>query len=335
VLAVELFVSGGRLLVNELAPRPHNSGHWTLDAAVTSQFAQHVRAVTGAALGSTAATVPAVAMVNLLGELWFTDDAAPAEPDWSEALADPDARVHLYGKAEPRHRRKMGHLTVLGDDIDEVVRRALCLRQSVVETLCPGAGGSGDDGPVQRPPDRIGITDGRLVLRRHRPADIDTLQSVIEASRDHLRPFMPWADQDRVATATFLVKSIEDWERANSFNYLLTEPATRDGGGERLLGACGLHKRGAPGTIEIGYWLRPEATGHGTMTAAAEALTAAAFGLDDVERVEIHCDEANERSAAIPRRLGFRYDGVEIHDASAPGETGRRQVWVRERSCPR
>jgi 5-(carboxyamino)imidazole ribonucleotide synthase len=333
MLAVELFVSGGRLLVNELAPRPHNSGHWTLDAAVTSQFAQHVRAVTGAALGPTAATVPAVAMVNLLGELWFAGDAAaPTEPDWSAALADPGTRLHLYGKAEPRRRRKMGHLTVLGDDVDEVVRRALRLRQSVVESRGPGARASSDDGPMRHLPDRIAIVDGSLVLRRHRPGDVDTLHAVIEASREHLRPFMPWADQDRVSTATFLVKAIEDWERADSFNYLVTEPAPTDNG-ERLLGACGLHKRGAPNTIEIGYWLRPEATGRGTMTAAAEALAATAFGLEGVDRVEIHCDEANERSAAIPRRLGFRYDGVEVHDPAAPGETGRRQVWVRERSA--
>ena len=72
-MAVEMFVSDGRLLVNELAPRPHNSGHWTLDAARTSQFAQQLRAVTGAALGGTAMTVPAAAMVNLLGDLWLDD----------------------------------------------------------------------------------------------------------------------------------------------------------------------------------------------------------------------------------------------------------------------
>ena len=77
VLAVELFVSAGRLLVNELAPRPHNSGHWTLDAAGTDQFAQQIRAVTGSALGDASLTAPAVAMVNLLGDLWFVGAAAP------------------------------------------------------------------------------------------------------------------------------------------------------------------------------------------------------------------------------------------------------------------
>ncbi len=127
VLAVEMFVSDGTLLVNELAPRPHNSGHWTLDAAVTSQFAQQVRAVCGLALGSPAVTGGgAVAMVNLLGDRW-----QEGEPDWARALADPDARLHLYGKAEARPGRKMGHLTVVGESADEVAARAVALRDAI------------------------------------------------------------------------------------------------------------------------------------------------------------------------------------------------------------
>ena len=127
VLAVELFVSAGDLLVNELAPRPHNSGHWTLDACVTSQFAQQVRAVCGLALGPTDITgAGAVAMVNLLGDVW---DGGP--PEWAAALADADARLHLYGKAEPRPGRKMGHLTVLGATPDDVAARAVALRAAV------------------------------------------------------------------------------------------------------------------------------------------------------------------------------------------------------------
>ncbi|MDQ3469022.1 MAG: ATP-grasp domain-containing protein, partial [Actinomycetota bacterium] len=123
VLAVELFVSDGDVLVNELAPRPHNSGHWTLDAAVTSQFQQQVRAVCGQALGSTTMTTPAAAMVNLLGDSW-----SGGEPDWSSILADPAARLHLYGKTTARPARKMGHVTVLADDADAAVARALDLR---------------------------------------------------------------------------------------------------------------------------------------------------------------------------------------------------------------
>jgi 5-(carboxyamino)imidazole ribonucleotide synthase len=124
LLAVELFVSEGRLLVNELAPRPHNSGHWTLDGAVTSQFEQQVRAVCGLALGATDITGGgAVAMVNLLGDVW-----AGGEPDWAAVLSAPDARLHLYGKAEARPGRKMGHLTVLGSSPDDVAASALASR---------------------------------------------------------------------------------------------------------------------------------------------------------------------------------------------------------------
>ncbi len=123
VLAVELFVVDGELLVNELAPRPHNSGHWTLDASVTSQYEQQVRAVCGLGLGSTAMTAPAIAMVNLLGDLWEGGD-----PDWAAVLADPSAKLHLYGKAEARSGRKMGHLTVTAPGTTAASARALELR---------------------------------------------------------------------------------------------------------------------------------------------------------------------------------------------------------------
>ena len=131
VLAVEMFVvDSGRLLVNEIAPRPHNSGHWTLDASVTSQFEQQVRSVCGVGLGDTSMTAPGAAMVNLLGDLWFPDDepTQPAEPDWAAVLTDPAATLHLYGKTEPRRGRKMGHLTVTGNDPTEAERRAIALR---------------------------------------------------------------------------------------------------------------------------------------------------------------------------------------------------------------
>ena len=107
VLGVEMFVVGRDVLVNELAPRPHNTGHYTLDAAATSQFEQQVRAVCGVALGDTRLLVPGAAMVNLLGELWES-----GEPRWEVVLAEPAAHLHLYGKREARPGRKMGHLTV-------------------------------------------------------------------------------------------------------------------------------------------------------------------------------------------------------------------------------
>jgi 5-(carboxyamino)imidazole ribonucleotide synthase len=110
VLCVELFVaSDGRLLVNELAPRPHNSGHWSIEGAATSQFEQQVRAVCGLPLGSTALRAPGVAMANLLGDLW----PESGEPNWSAVLGVPGVHLHLYGKTQARPGRKMGHLTAL------------------------------------------------------------------------------------------------------------------------------------------------------------------------------------------------------------------------------
>ena len=118
VLCVEFFVTrDGRLLVNEIAPRPHNSGHYTIEACATSQFEQQVRAVCGLPLGSTAQVRPA-AMINLLGDVW-----ASGEPRWAEVLAMPGVALHLYGKAEPRAGRKMGHLTVVADTAADAVAR--------------------------------------------------------------------------------------------------------------------------------------------------------------------------------------------------------------------
>lgn len=116
VLAVEFFVSDGRLIVNELAPRPHNSGHYTLDASTTSQFEQQVRALCGLPLGAADLLAPA-AMVNILG-----DAMLPAAPRWADLLARPGVKLHLYGKREPRAGRKMGHLTVLGAQAAEEVQ---------------------------------------------------------------------------------------------------------------------------------------------------------------------------------------------------------------------
>ena len=118
VLGVEMFVSGGKLLVNELAPRPHNSGHWTQDAAQTDQFEQQVRTMCGLPLGAAELLRP-VTMINILGDVW-----ARGEPDWAAALAMPGVLLHLYGKAEPRPGRKMGHLNCYGATADEALEKA-------------------------------------------------------------------------------------------------------------------------------------------------------------------------------------------------------------------
>lgn len=119
VLCVEMFVTpGGATLVNEIAPRPHNSGHYTIDACVTSQFEQQARVLAGLPLGDTRQHEPAV-MVNLLGDIWFADREAraPREPEWANVLRHPQAKLHLYGKTEPRRGRKMGHVTCLAPDL--------------------------------------------------------------------------------------------------------------------------------------------------------------------------------------------------------------------------
>jgi 5-(carboxyamino)imidazole ribonucleotide synthase len=126
VMAVEFFVSGGRLLVNEIAPRPHNSGHYTLDASATTQFEQQVRALCGLPLGDTRLLTPVV-MVNLLGDLWR--DGQP--PPWGELFAHPNAKLHLYGKRAARAGRKMGHYNVLAGNVDEAVRTALAIQRAL------------------------------------------------------------------------------------------------------------------------------------------------------------------------------------------------------------
>jgi 5-(carboxyamino)imidazole ribonucleotide synthase len=116
LLAVEMFLHGDNtLLVNELAPRPHNSGHWTIEGCATSQFEQQVRAVCGLPLGSTQLLSPS-AMANLLGDLW-----QGGEPNWAAALAVHGVRLHLYGKHHPRPRRKMGHLTALASTAESAI----------------------------------------------------------------------------------------------------------------------------------------------------------------------------------------------------------------------
>jgi 5-(carboxyamino)imidazole ribonucleotide synthase len=127
VLAVEFFVVDGGVFVNELAPRPHNSGHWTLDVAQTSQFEQQIRAVCGLGMGDVSMTRRAAAMVNLLGDLW--DDG---DPDWARAFDHPRAALHLYGKAVARPGRKMGHLTVWGEASEEAEVRASRTRRDLV-----------------------------------------------------------------------------------------------------------------------------------------------------------------------------------------------------------
>lgn len=127
VLCVEFFVlDDGRLLANEMAPRPHNSGHWTLDAAGCSQFEQQARVMAGLPLGDVRQTMPAI-MLNILGNAWFEGKAGRPDapvPDWSSVLARPGARLHLYGKNDARMGRKMGHVNLVAPTLDEARQQA-------------------------------------------------------------------------------------------------------------------------------------------------------------------------------------------------------------------
>lgn len=140
VLGVEFFVVGKQLLVNEIAPRPHNSGHYTIDACVTNQFEQQVRVMTGLPLGDASLHSNAV-MVNILGDSWFANakkdatglnhSSAGLEPAWILACSHADLKLHLYGKYEPRKGRKMGHFTVIGQNVKVILNTALIARSQL------------------------------------------------------------------------------------------------------------------------------------------------------------------------------------------------------------
>lgn len=124
VLCVEFFIlKDGRLLANEVAPRPHNSGHYTMNACVTSQFEQQARVMAALPLGSTQPLCPSI-MLNILGDIWFDEHGADREPDWSGLLAIAGVSLHLYGKTQARPGRKMGHVNVVGASDEQVRQRA-------------------------------------------------------------------------------------------------------------------------------------------------------------------------------------------------------------------
>ena len=132
VLCVEFFVlKSGDIVANEIAPRPHNSGHYTMDACVSSQFEQQVRAMARLPLGDTRLLTP-VSMLNLLGDLWFEDIGDKVkEPAWHKVLAHPDAKLHLYGKDTPRVGRKMGHINCLGESLGQVRQNCAAVAQEL------------------------------------------------------------------------------------------------------------------------------------------------------------------------------------------------------------
>ncbi|WP_180290420.1 GNAT family N-acetyltransferase [Streptomyces sp. TLI_171] len=178
-----------------------------------------------------------------------------------------------------------------------------------------------------RPPELLPLGGGAH-LRRRRLADAAELNAAVIANLAHLRPWMPWAGQapTMAESEQLSVSGEKVWEQGTDFMYLLgldDEPA-------KVIGGFGLHGRIGPGALEIGYWVHHEHTGRGLATAAARALTEAALALPGIARTEIHCDETNAASAAVPRKLGYALDRIELAPPTAPAETGRKMIWVTE-----
>jgi RimJ/RimL family protein N-acetyltransferase len=181
----------------------------------------------------------------------------------------------------------------------------------------------------QHPPARIELDDGS-VLRFLTVDDAAAVAGAVRVSLEHLRPWMPWADEqsgrvafqrDRIRRQPATAARGEEWQyglfAADDIN---------------CLGSFGLMTRRGPGTIEIGYWIHVDACGRGHATRAVAALIHIAFAFAGIEKVLICCDEANARSAAIPRRLGFELSRVERRPPEAPGECGRLMIWSMARS---
>ncbi|MDH6123902.1 GNAT family N-acetyltransferase [Kitasatospora sp. GP82] len=180
----------------------------------------------------------------------------------------------------------------------------------------------------ERPPELLPLAGG-ISLRRRAPSDAPGLNAAVIANLDHLRPWMAWADSEPSLdhTREMTQAGVEAWEAGTDFMYLLG-PDARPGS---VIGAFGLHGRIGAGALEIGYWVAADHCGRGLATAAAEALSDAALALPRITRVEIHCDAGNRASAAVPRKLGYRLDRVVEFEPTAPAETGRRLIWIKER----
>lgn len=170
------------------------------------------------------------------------------------------------------------------------------------------------------------LADG-LVLRRWRRGDREARYQAITASFDHLHPWLAWAVQPPTEQ-----EDLERFERAvrwpdgGSYQFGILDPA----GGE-VLGMAGVEDGLGAGAVEIGYWCHAAHVGKGVITRAVRALTRELLDLPHIDRIEIHCDEANVRSAAVARRLDFRLERIEEDGVNAPGESGRGMVWVKER----
>jgi ribosomal-protein-serine acetyltransferase len=165
------------------------------------------------------------------------------------------------------------------------------------------------------------IEHGQVVLRRYREDDLDAIVQAVTDSADHLRPWLPWAENySPESAAEFLDSSTQDWVNGIAYNYAITTAGA-------LAGGIGLMARIGPGGLEIGYWVQQAYARRGLATAAAAALVAQAFRLPGVDRLEIVHDELNVASAGIPRKLGFTEIGRRAIDPPSAAGTGVGVVW--------
>ena len=176
------------------------------------------------------------------------------------------------------------------------------------------------------------IETARLVLRCHRPADAPLLKAAIDSSLEHLRQWMPWA-MDEPSTIEALeermTKFAANFAAGEDWGYLIFDPHE-----SQVLGGVGVHRRGEPDVLEIGYWLRVDQQGQGYVTEAVAALTDLSLGVEGVSRLEIRCDPRNLRSWAIPVRLGYQYVGtLQANTVTPTGAPRDTMVWELRRSA--
>jgi RimJ/RimL family protein N-acetyltransferase len=176
------------------------------------------------------------------------------------------------------------------------------------------------------------LVGGSVVLRRWTTKDVPRLAEAVTANLEHLRPWMPWIAEEPLTTGA-RVELVESWEAGwragGDAVYGVLAPGGDEGGegAGAVLGGCGLHRRGGPRRLEIGYWIDHRHTGRGLGTEVARVLTTAALSVAGIEAVEIHHDKANVASGAIPRRLGYEPTGETVRTPAAPGEVGIDCGW--------
>ncbi|MGH9275191.1 MAG: GNAT family N-acetyltransferase [Acidimicrobiales bacterium] len=184
------------------------------------------------------------------------------------------------------------------------------------------------DGPVFPgvPPEHIDLPGGLALVRCRRDRAASAVVA-INASLDHLQPWMAWAAEPATEEhlATFLTAGEELWDQRKDFGYSIV-----DGHGS-VVGGCGLHARIGQHGLEIGYWVHVDLIGRGVATAVARALTDAAFGIEGIERVRIQCEDVNVRSARVPEKLGYTFEGVRVPE-DGPCQGRPTQVWWMQRS---